>query len=99
VRSRNFASVIDPERVGELMRAINGYSGHPVTALALKLAPLVFVRPGELRGAEFVEAVRRTFQRRGIPIPGEPPVGLTAELGRRVAEFAVPILRAAAAPA
>ncbi len=37
------------------MRAIDGYSGHPVTALALKLAPLVFVRPGELRGAEWSE--------------------------------------------
>ena len=55
VKSRNFASVIDPVRVGELMRAIDGYAGHPVTALALKLAPLVFVRPGELRAAEWSE--------------------------------------------
>jgi len=55
VSSRNFASVTDPGRVGELLRAIDGYSGQPVTALALKLAPLVFVRPGELRGAEWSE--------------------------------------------
>jgi integrase len=55
VKSKNFASVTDPVRVGELMRAIHGYSGHPVTALALKLAPLVFVRPGELRAAEWPE--------------------------------------------
>lgn len=55
VKSRNFASVTEPVRVGELMRAIDGYSGHPVTALALKLAPLVFVRPGELRTAEWSE--------------------------------------------
>jgi integrase len=55
VKSRNFASVTDPIRVGELMRAIDGYTGHPVTALALKLAPLVFVRPGELRAAEWSE--------------------------------------------
>jgi integrase len=55
VKSRNFASVTDPARVGELMRAIHGYSGQPVTALALKLAPLVFVRPGELRAAEWSE--------------------------------------------
>ena len=54
-RSKNFASVLDPMRVGELMRAIDGYAGHPVTALALKLAPLVFVRPGELRAAEWSE--------------------------------------------
>lgn len=55
VKSKNFASVTDPVRVGELMRAIHGYGGHPVTALALKLAPLVFVRPGELRAAEWSE--------------------------------------------
>jgi len=55
VKSRNFASVTEPARVGELMRAIDGYGGHPVTALALKLAPLVFVRPGELRAAEWSE--------------------------------------------
>jgi integrase len=55
VKSRNFASVTDSVRVGELLRAIDGYTGYPVTALALKLAPLVFVRPGELRGAEWSE--------------------------------------------
>ncbi len=55
VRSRNFAAVVDPIRVGELMRAIHGYSGHPVTGLALKLAPLLFVRPGELRQAQWDE--------------------------------------------
>lgn len=55
VKSRNFASVTDPVRVGELMRAIDGYTGHHVTALALKLAPLVFVRPGELRASEWSE--------------------------------------------
>jgi integrase len=55
VSSSNFASVTDPLKVGELLRAIDGYSGQPITALALKLAPLVFVRPGELRGAEWSE--------------------------------------------
>jgi integrase len=55
VKSKNFASVTDPTRVGGLMRAIHGYSGQPITALALKLAPLVFVRPGELRAAEWSE--------------------------------------------
>jgi integrase len=42
-------------RIGELLRAIDDYQGHSVTAYALKLAPLVFVRPGELRGAEWAE--------------------------------------------
>ncbi|HEY2035676.1 MAG TPA: site-specific integrase [Steroidobacteraceae bacterium] len=55
IKSRNFASVTEPARVGELLRAIEGYSGQPITAFALKLAPLVFVRPGELRGAEWHE--------------------------------------------
>lgn len=55
VASRNFASVTDPAKLGELLRAIDGYSGQPITALALKLAPLVFVRPGELRGVEWSE--------------------------------------------
>ena len=68
VKSKNFASVTDPARVGELMRAIHGYSGHPVTALALKLAPLVFVRPGELRAAEWPEFDLANAEWR---IPGE----------------------------
>ena len=55
VKCRNFASVTEPARVSELLRAIDGYTGQPVTAMALKLAPLVFVRPGELRGAEWSE--------------------------------------------
>jgi len=55
VASSNFASVTDPVKVGESLRTIDGYSGQPVTALALKLAPLVFVRPGELRGAKWSE--------------------------------------------
>jgi integrase len=40
-------------KVGELLRAIDGYSRQPITGLALKLAPLVFVHSGELRGAEW----------------------------------------------
>jgi integrase len=52
---KNFAAVKDPAQLAQLLRAIDGYRGHPVTALALKLAPLVFVRPGELRGAEWSE--------------------------------------------
>jgi integrase len=55
VESRNFAAVTDPAQVGKLLRAIDGYDGQPVTALALKLAPLVFVRPGELRAADWSE--------------------------------------------
>ncbi len=55
VTTTNRAALIEPSRIGELMRAIDGYSGHPVTHAALKLAPLTFVRPGELRGALWSE--------------------------------------------
>lgn len=48
-------AITDPQRVGELLRAIVAYKGHPVTRAALQLAPLVFVRPGELRKAEWSE--------------------------------------------
>jgi len=53
VDSEHFAAVTDPKKVGELLRAIHGYSGSPVVCAALKLAPLFFVRPGELRRAEW----------------------------------------------
>ncbi len=51
----HFAAITDPKQAGELMRSIYGYTGHPGTVGALKLAPLVFVRPGELRKAEWAE--------------------------------------------
>lgn len=49
------AAITDPLAIGHLLRAIDGYSGQPVTLAALKLAPLMFVRPGELRQAEWSE--------------------------------------------
>jgi len=55
VVKRHFAAITDPVRVGELLCAIDGYAGQPTTAAALKLAPYVFVRPGELRQMEYSE--------------------------------------------
>jgi integrase len=55
VVTKNHAAIIDPIAIGHLLRAIDGYRGQPVTHAALKLAPLVFVRPGELRHAEWSE--------------------------------------------
>ena len=55
VVTKNFAAITDPRRVGGLLRAIDGYQGQPSTTYALKLAPLVFVRPGELRAADWDE--------------------------------------------
>lgn len=54
-KKKHHASIIEPKKIGELMRAINGYSGSFVTSTALKLSPLLFVRPGELRQAEWSE--------------------------------------------
>ena len=51
----HYGAIIDPARVGELLRAIDGYEGQPITKMAMQLAPHVFVRPGELRHAEWSE--------------------------------------------
>jgi integrase len=52
-KGEHFAAVTDPKQVGELLRAIDGYTGSFVVKSALQLAPLIFVRPGELRQAEW----------------------------------------------
>jgi integrase len=55
IQKRHFPAITDPVEVGELLRAIDGYQGDHVTRCALRLAPLTFVRPGELRRAEWSE--------------------------------------------
>jgi len=52
---KHLAAIIDGKRAGDLLRAIAGYTGQPITRVALALAPHVFVRPGELRQAEWSE--------------------------------------------
>jgi integrase len=49
------AAIVDPAGIGALLRAIDGFDGHATVRAALRLAPLVFVRPGELRWAEWQE--------------------------------------------
>ncbi len=49
------AAITDPEEFGRLLRAIDDYTGDYTTRVALQLAPLVFVRPGELRHMEWEE--------------------------------------------
>ena len=53
--AKHRAAITEPQKVGELLRAIDGYTGQPTTRLALRLAALVFVRPGELRHARWQE--------------------------------------------
>ena len=51
----HYAAITDPKQAGDLMRSIFNYTGHPYVIAALKLSPLLFVRPGELRGMEWAE--------------------------------------------
>lgn len=52
---RNHAAVVDPVELGQLLDALHSYRGTVIVQTALKLAPMVFVRPGELRQAEWAE--------------------------------------------
>ncbi len=54
-KPKHFAAILEAGRAAELLRAIEGYGGQPATRFALALAPHVFVRPGELRQAEWRE--------------------------------------------
>lgn len=77
----HFASLTNPADVDPMLRAIHGYEGTPVVAAALKLAPLVFVRPGELRrarwadidleGAEWRFVARKTKQPHIVPLASQ----------------------------
>jgi len=52
---QHLAAITTPKEAGALLRAIDGYTGHEITAIALRLSPHLFVRPGELRKAEWEE--------------------------------------------
>ena len=49
VRGKNLAAIVEPAKVGPLLRMLDSYEGSFIVASALRLAPLVFVRPGELQ--------------------------------------------------
>lgn len=55
VKGTHFASVTEPKQVAEVLRALDGYEGTLPVRCALRLAPLVFVRPGELRHAQWAD--------------------------------------------
>jgi len=55
VNATSRAAITDPTAVGDLLRALDTYNGKPATCAALKLAPLLFVRPGNLRAMEWAE--------------------------------------------
>lgn len=67
-RETHHASITEPKAIGTLLRVIQGYEGSFITKCALQLAPLLFVRPGELRQAEWEEIDFETAEWR---IPGK----------------------------
>ena len=54
-RGKHFAAITEPVKLGGLIRAIRGYQGGPIVRTALQLAPMLFQRPGELRGMAWAE--------------------------------------------
>lgn len=54
-RGKHHAAIIEPDKLGELLRAIQQYKGGLIVRTALHLAPILFQRPGELRGAKWTE--------------------------------------------
>lgn len=67
-KPKHLAAITDPAKVGDLLRAIDGYQGSFVVKCALQLAPQVFVRPGELRQAQWSEI---NFEQAEWNIPSE----------------------------
>lgn len=55
VKQSHHAAITEPKAIGALLRAMDDYQGQFVTKCALRIAPMVFVRPGELRKAEWSE--------------------------------------------
>lgn len=64
VKEEHFAATTDPKQLAEILRAIDGYEGTLTVRCALRLAPLVFVRPGKLRNAEWADIDLDAAERR-----------------------------------
>lgn len=54
-QARHYAAILEPDKLGELLRAIDSFECYPITKLALKIAPHIFVRPGEMRHGDWDE--------------------------------------------
>jgi integrase len=104
VRPKSYAAITDPRKIGELLRAIDGYVGQPATEYALKLAPYVFVRPGELRHAKWSEfdletaewripAVRMKSRREHIVPLSVQVVALLRQMPQFQSDYLFPSLR------
>lgn len=68
IKTKHYAAITEPREAGQMMKAIYAYKGHPYAIAALKLSALLFVRPGELRSAEWAHVDLEAAEWR---IPGE----------------------------
>ena len=108
-QTKHFASVTEPEKIAELLRALYAYRGAVVTQAALKLAPMLFVRPGELRRARWADIDldraewRFTASKTGtphiVPLPSQ-AIEILRELHpvTKRSEYVFPGVRSAARP-
>ncbi|MCG7201467.1 tyrosine-type recombinase/integrase [Marinobacter pelagius] len=93
VPTRHRAAITSEEKLGTLLRAMDAYGGHASTRAALKLAPLLFLRPGELRNAEWTEI---DLQSRTWVVPGKRMKGtLKAKRAGQVPDHIVPLSKQA----
>jgi integrase len=93
--SHNYASITDPARICDLLRTIDTFQGHFATKIALALAPILFCRPGELRGMEWSEVDLKNALWK-IP-PERRKVRQAAKLSNRTGDHLVPLPRQAIA--
>lgn len=89
VPAKNRAAIVKPAELGGLLRAIEAYSGQPTTCAALTLAPMLFLRPGELRYAEWHEI---DLQAETWTIPGHRMKGtMAAKRAGKIPDHIVPL--------
>lgn len=89
VPATNRAAIVKPDELGRLLRAIDAYAGQPATCAALQLAPLVFLRPGELRMAAWSEI---DLQAGVWTVPGSRMKGtMTAKRAGLVPDHRIPL--------
>ncbi len=93
--SKNYASLTDPAEFGELLRAIDDYEGGLVVRTALALAPMLFCRPGDLRGMEWSELNFDAAEWR-IP-PARRKLKQAAKLSNQTGDHIVPLAQQAIA--
>ena len=87
--AQKYASIQDPALLGRLLRDIDSYEGSQITKTALKLAPMLFCRPGELRGMEWDELDLKKSEWR-IP-PARQKLKMRTKLSNRVGDYIVPL--------